>query len=65
MDSRGLFDTISTLHVGKEYRLRQTVQMIRDSFEDGDSPDFLTKWCAQIQRKFNEHSTSDLLTINT
>lgn len=33
VDSKGLFDTITTLHDGKEYRLRQTVQRIRDSFE--------------------------------
>lgn len=33
MDSRGLFDTITTLHEGRDYRLRQTVQRIRDSFE--------------------------------
>lgn len=32
VDSRGLFDTITTLHNGREYRLRQTVQRIRDSF---------------------------------
>lgn len=33
VDSHGLFDTITTLHDSKEYRLRQTVQRIRDSFE--------------------------------
>ena len=36
VDSMGLFDTISTLHEGREYRLRQTVQRIRDSFESSD-----------------------------
>lgn len=36
IDSMGLYDTITTLHEGKEYRLRQTVQRIRDSFEAGD-----------------------------
>lgn len=36
VDSKGLYDTITTLHDGKEYRLRQTVQRIRDSFENGD-----------------------------
>lgn len=35
IDSRGLYDTISTLHEGCEYSLRQTVQRIRDSFESG------------------------------
>lgn len=33
VDSKSLYDTITTLHEGKEYRLRQTVQRIRDSFE--------------------------------
>ena len=33
VDSRGLFDTLSTLHEGRDYRLRETVQRIRDSFE--------------------------------
>jgi hypothetical protein len=33
VDSRGLFDTITTLHEAREYRLRQTVQRVRDSFE--------------------------------
>lgn len=36
VDSSKLFDTITTLHDGKEYRLRKTVQRIRDSFEGGD-----------------------------
>lgn len=33
VDSKSLYDTISKLHEGKDYRLRQTVQSIRDSFE--------------------------------
>lgn len=33
VDSKGLFDTVTTLHEGRDYRLRQTVQRIRDSFE--------------------------------
>lgn len=36
VDSKGLYDTITTLHEGGEYRLRQTVQRIRDSFETQD-----------------------------
>lgn len=32
VDSKGLYDTITTLHEGREYRLRQTVQSIRDPF---------------------------------
>lgn len=35
-DSRGIHDTITTLHDSKEYRLRQTVQRMRDSFESHD-----------------------------
>lgn len=77
VDYRGLFDTISTLHDGKEYRLKQIVQRIRDSFEEGDidilrwipsgqnMADCLTKRCAQIQRTFNGCCTSGRLTINT
>lgn len=33
VDSKGLYETITTLHEGREYRLIQTVQRIRDSFE--------------------------------
>lgn len=36
VDSKGLFDTLTTLHEGKDYRLRQTVQRIRDSFDSGE-----------------------------
>ena len=36
IDSRGLFDTLTTLHDGRDYRLRQTVQRIRDSFDGND-----------------------------
>lgn len=76
IDSRGLFDTISTLHDGKEYRLRQTVQRIRDSFEAGDIDvlrwvptgqniaDGLTKRCPAVQRKFNRSSALGTLTID-
>lgn len=33
VDSRALFDTITTLHDSKEYRLRPTVTRTRNSFE--------------------------------
>lgn len=36
VESRGLYDTSNTLHSGREYGIRQTLQRIRDSFEDGD-----------------------------
>lgn len=32
-DSRALYDTITTLHEGKDYRIRQTVDRICDSFD--------------------------------
>lgn len=76
VDSRGLFDTISTLHDGKEYRLRQTVQRIRDSFESHDIDilrwiptgenlaDSLTKRCPQTQRKFNRVCSQGSLSLN-
>lgn len=31
--SKGLYDTITTLHEGRKYRIRQTVKLIRDSIE--------------------------------
>lgn len=36
VDSKGLFDTIITMHEGREYILQQTVQRIYDSFESRD-----------------------------
>lgn len=36
VDSRALFDTITTLHECKEFRLRKTVPRIRNAFESGD-----------------------------
>ena len=36
IDSHGLYSTITTLHEGKDYRLRPTVSRIRDSFESGE-----------------------------
>lgn len=35
VDSKALFDTITTLHEAHEYRLRKTVTMLRDAFESG------------------------------
>ena len=65
VDSNGLFDTITTLHESRDYRMRQTVQRIRDSFEAKDLDalvwipgvenvsDALTKRNAEMQRKLN------------
>lgn len=41
-DSRCLYDTITTLHEGKDFRLRPTVQRLRNSF-DSRELDFM-KW---------------------
>lgn len=61
IDSRELFDTISTLNYGKEYCIRQTVDRIRDRFESTDIndlrcvpagqnlPDILTNKSPKIQ----------------
>lgn len=35
VESKSLNDTITTLHENREFRLRQTVQRLRDSFESG------------------------------
>ena len=61
VDSKALFDTITTLHEGKEYRLRQTVQGIRDSFESNDID--MIRWVqgnaniADALTKLNPHSS--------
>lgn len=36
VDSRAFYDTITTFHNGREYRLRQSLERIRDSFENND-----------------------------
>lgn len=36
VDSKVPYDTITTLHEGRNYRLRQTIQRLRDSFEAND-----------------------------
>lgn len=33
VDFKGLYDTITTMHEGRDFKLRQTFQRIRDSFE--------------------------------
>lgn len=42
VDSKSLYDTITTLHENRDYRLRQTVQRKRDSFESKRSVGYLT-----------------------
>lgn len=75
VDSRGLFDTITTLHNGREYRLRQTVQRIRDSFEAKETDvvrwiqrkanlaDALTKWSPEMNRTLTDVITSGRLLL--
>lgn len=36
VDSFGLHSTITTLHEGRDYRLRPTVSHLRDSHESGE-----------------------------
>lgn len=75
VDSKGLYDTISTLHEGRDYRLKQTVQCIRDSFENGDInilkwvqgksniADALTKRNPEMHRFLHKIATSGLLQL--
>lgn len=76
VDSKGLYDTITTLHEGREYRLRQTVQRIRNSFEAGETDvfrwipgkenlaDTLTKHKSALARRFNAVCTTGIMDIN-
>lgn len=65
VDSKGLFNTITTLHDGREYRLGQTVLRIRDSF---DSPDIdVLRWVqgpANIADAMNKRSTHSHRLLN-
>ena len=36
VDSYGLYSTITTLHEGRDYRLRPSVPRLRDSFDSGE-----------------------------
>ena len=53
-DSNGIYSTITTLHEGKDYRLRPTVKRIRDSFESGE--------ISVMQCIPGKHNLSDALT---
>lgn len=66
VDGRALFDTITTLHEPREYRLRKPVARMRDSFENGELDsirwidgksnmgDALTKPNVKLSRRLNE-----------
>lgn len=75
VDSRGRFDTITTLHNGREYILSQTVQRIRDSFEAKETEvikwvqsranlaDALTKWNPEMNRTLSRVITGGKLIL--
>ena len=72
-DSKGLFDTVTTLHEGRDYRMRQTVQRIRDSFESQNlnalvwipgtenNADTLTKRSVELLKMLNTICTTGFL----
>eukprot|EP00177_Eucheuma_denticulatum_P007832 GFKZ01014258.1.p1 GENE.GFKZ01014258.1~~GFKZ01014258.1.p1 ORF type:complete len:1202 (-),score=97.36 GFKZ01014258.1:1881-5486(-) len=76
VDSKGLWDTITTLHEGKEYRLRQTVQRIRNSFEAQELnvlrwipgtenvADALTKRNMTLWRKLNDMIADGIFNVD-
>ena len=75
VDSHGLYSTITTLHEGKDYRLRPTVSRLRDSFEVGeiavmqwipvklDLADALNKRNINLYRDLNQIAASGTLPL--
>lgn len=74
VDSKGLLNTITTIHNGREYRLRQTVQRISSRFKAGETDiilwvqrkakiaDALTKWSPEMKKTLsNTIYTENLL----
>ena len=76
VDSRCLYDTVTTSHEGRDYRLRPTVQRIRNSFDnhelnhmrwipgDINPADALTKRNPQTWKLLNEILSSGILCVN-
>lgn len=76
VNSNALKDTITTLHEGAEYRLRQTVPRIRNSFESGELnvlrwipgtenvADVLTKRNLKLYKKLNDICAGGKLVVN-
>jgi len=76
VDSRALYDTITTLNEGKDYRVRQALERIRDSFESCEFDtlrwvpgvlniaDALTKRNTALFRTLNEICLSGMLIID-
>ena len=50
VDSLGLYSTITTLHKGRDYRLRPTVARLRDSFESRNYRFLMDTWYSQCCR---------------
>ena len=75
-DARCLYDTITTLHEGKDFRLRPTVQRIRNSFEsqemncmrwipgDFNPADGMTKRNIKTYQILNEILSSGILHVD-
>lgn len=75
VDSKGLYDTIFTSHESRDYRFKQTVRRIRDSFETGDvdnlrwvqgcanMADGLTKKDAAAHRMLNRILRTGMITL--
>lgn len=76
VDARALFDTITTLHEPREYRLRKTVARMRDAFESGELDcvtwidgksnlsDALTKNNAELSIRLNTMLSSGIWDVN-
>lgn len=65
VDSKGLYDTITTLHERKEYRLGQTVQRISDSFESEEL--YILKWIqgsVNIAEELTKHNPESFKLIS-
>lgn len=76
VDSKGFFETLTTLHEEKDYRLRQTVQRIRNSFQSGEMDslkwnqgraniaDALTKYNLVMHKMLNRFMYSESFEIS-
>lgn len=72
VDSRGVFDTITTFHEPRKNRLKRTMENIRDAFEAGyltgvnwidgknNLVDCMAKWNVYVSRRINLMLTSGI-----
>lgn len=77
VDSKSLFETITTLHQSGDYRLRKVVARHRDSFESkelntvrwirgsANYANVLTKRNISLSQKLNDMSVSGIWTVDT